>query len=129
MNVEAKGRYQVQKRITHSEQLRVVFGLMPAFVFYVFCVGMFSFDSIFHRYSVRFGRRNVKKAAHGVTVSISEQVSTRGPKFEIAEFLPRSELVGECLPQTQQNERNDHFFSHGGVQKCGDLTIRPSAVT
>ena len=33
MNVEAKGRYQVQKRITQHEQLRVIFGLMPAFVF------------------------------------------------------------------------------------------------
>ena len=29
----AQGRYQVQKRITQHEQLRVIFGLMPAFVF------------------------------------------------------------------------------------------------
>ena len=65
MNVEAKGRYQVQIRITQQRKLRVIFGLMPAFVFYVFCVGMFFFDSIFHRYSVRFGRRNVKKVARG----------------------------------------------------------------
>ena len=36
MNTEAKGRYQVQKRITQHEQLRVIFGLMPALVFISF---------------------------------------------------------------------------------------------
>ena len=36
VNVEAKGRYQVQKRITQHEQLRVIFGLMPAFGFIKF---------------------------------------------------------------------------------------------
>ena len=30
MNVEAKGRYQVQKRITQHKQLRVIFGLIKA---------------------------------------------------------------------------------------------------
>jgi hypothetical protein len=33
VNVEAKGRYQVQKRITQHEQLRVIFDLMPALFF------------------------------------------------------------------------------------------------
>ena len=33
VNVEAKGRYQVQKRITQQRELYVIFGLMPAFVF------------------------------------------------------------------------------------------------
>ena len=32
----AQGRYQVQKRITQHEQLRVIFGLMPAFGFIKF---------------------------------------------------------------------------------------------
>jgi len=36
VNVGAKGRYQVQKRITQPEQLRVIFGLMPAFFFIKF---------------------------------------------------------------------------------------------
>ena len=57
-----------------------------------------------------------EKNGAGKAVSYLEQVSTRGPKFEVAEFLPQSELVGECLPQTQQNERNDHF-SHTEVFK------------
>ena len=48
----------------------------------------------------------LKKVAHGVTVSISEQVLTRGPKFEIAEFLPRSELVGDFAPQSLENFGN-----------------------
>ena len=39
------------------------------------------------------------------------------PRFRLLPLWSRSKLVGECLPQTQQNERNDHFFSHGGVQK------------
>ena len=36
MNTEAKGRYQVQNSITQHEQLRVIFGLMPALFFISF---------------------------------------------------------------------------------------------
>jgi hypothetical protein len=36
VNVEAKGRYQVPKRITQQQKLRVIFGLMPAFFFIFF---------------------------------------------------------------------------------------------
>jgi len=53
VNVEAKGRYQVQKRITQHKQLRVIFGLMPALFFIFFCVGMIFFDSIFLQFSAR----------------------------------------------------------------------------
>jgi hypothetical protein len=33
VNTEAKGRYQVQKRITQQQELCVIFGLMPALFF------------------------------------------------------------------------------------------------
>jgi len=47
VNVEAKGRYQVQKRITQHEQLRVIFGLMPAFFFIFFAPAWFSSTAFF----------------------------------------------------------------------------------
>ena len=60
----AQGRYQVQKRITQQRYMRVIFGLMPAFVFISFAKKM-----------NRVLNAKLKKAAHGITVSISEQDS------------------------------------------------------
>ena len=58
MNVEAKGRYQVQKRITQHEKSRVIFGLMPA-----------SFLSVLQKMK-RDQNAKLKKVAQGVTVSL-----------------------------------------------------------
>ncbi len=51
------------KKITQHEQLRVIFGLMPAFFFIFFCVGMIFFDSIFCQNAVWLEKQNAKKMA------------------------------------------------------------------
>ncbi len=118
----SKGQVSSPKRNHAARKLRVIFGLMPALFFICFA-------KIESRLKCKTEKSCAWSNGFYIRASIDPwQVSTRGPKFEIAEFLPRSELVGECLPQTQQNERNGHFFLHGGVQKYGDRTIRPSAV-
>ena len=60
-------------------------------------------------------------------VSYLEQVSTRGPKFEIAEFLPRSELVGECLPQTVSKHQSVDFPKPKFSAFCRKTDIKSSA--
>ena len=117
----SKGQVSSPKRNHAARKLRVIFGLMPALFFICFA-------KIESRLKCKTEKSCAWSNGFYIRASIDPWLSTRGPKFEIAEFLPRSELVGECLPQTQQNERNGHFFLHGGVQKCGDRTIRPSAV-
>ena len=57
----SKGQVSSPKKNHAAAELRVIFGLMPAFFFINYCVVLTSFDSIFYQDSVRFGRRNVKK--------------------------------------------------------------------
>jgi hypothetical protein len=105
VNVEAKGRYQVQKRITQQQKLRVIFGLMPAFVFY----------QVLQKLN-RVRNTKLKKVAHGVTVSISEQVSTGGPNFRICSFGPGQNLLGSAFPKPSRTKETT-IFSHTEVIK------------
>ena len=81
-------------------------------LFYLFCAGLIFFDSIFHQYSVRLGRRNVKKWRGGsgflLRASIDPWPKIRGSRIFAAVRTCWGVPSPDCvktpvrgLPQTQ----------------------------
>jgi hypothetical protein len=40
-------------------------------------------------------------------------------------IIPRSQLVGECFPQTQQGRKDEYSFAHGGASRIRGLYNTP----
>ncbi len=105
MNAEAKGRYQVQKRITQHENLRVIFGLMPALVF----IG-------FAKNEVCPKCKTEKSDAGGNGFILRASIDL-WPEFQHLLLRPRSETCWGVPSPNPAERKKRSFFSHGGVQK------------